>query len=176
LIAEIGSEETQSSLTNCNIFPRGDNRWISQDGQKIVIKNLNNFKIFNKENFATALTSGIPINGSLYGIENNSDGFFFGNELFICTTNEQNQYAVFRLKDGSRMCTFNGNEFKFVFDVVEWPDIPPPYVTGIMDKKTYKMYPPTLNCLIHLDGGSINFFKDDLTFFEPPAPENKKQF
>jgi hypothetical protein len=45
-----------------------------------------------------------------------------------------------------------------------------------MDKKTYKMYPPTLNCLIHMDGGSINFFKDDLALFEPPAPDNKKQF
>jgi hypothetical protein len=72
------------------------------------------------------------------------------------------------------MCTFNGNEFKFIFDVVNWPDIPPSYVTGIMDVKTYKVYPPTLNCLIHLDGGSINFFKADITLFEPPAPENKK--
>jgi hypothetical protein len=109
----------------------------------------------------------------MYGIENNSDGFFFGNQLFICQTNEINQYAVFRLIDGSRMCTFDGSDYTFIFDSVAWPEIPPPYVTGIMDNRTFKMYPPTLNCLIHLDGGSINFFEADLTLYEKPATDKE---
>ena len=90
--------------------------------------------------------------------------------MVAINTTKDNVWAIFRITDATRLCTFPSHNIEFLYDAEKDADNPP-FITGMVDKLTKKLYPATLNSMIHLGATEMNLFEDDLDSFEVPDSE-----
>jgi hypothetical protein len=85
----------------------------------------------------------------VHGIDKNADMFFLNNHLICINTIKEYVWAIFRISDATKLCSFPAHNVEFLYDAEKDADTPP-YITGLVDKLTKKLYPATLNSMIHL--------------------------
>jgi len=82
------------------------------------------------------------------------------------------QWGIYSIQTGELLCTFFASEFQFLrpstIDEGRFPRI-----TGIVDKRTLKLYPVCVKTLLHLNAEQVHLSADELVHEEDLKPSFK---
>jgi hypothetical protein len=84
---------------------------------------------------------------------------FLDNHYFAILSKDSKRFDIHRTKDGSIFCTLDRSIFSFVYGTNFKKKNTP--VTGILDKRSNKIYPWAIKSLLHVGANILNLYLDD---------------
>lgn len=86
---------------------------------------------------------------------------FLSNKYFAVPDTSDKVYNVFRVEDKSLLCRFDSSDYQFIRNSTLSESISP-LISGILDRKTDKLYPIHLKTFLHLGAERMHVFPKDL--------------